>query len=110
MIPELQVCKGPRHCEQRRALPSMRRRLTVWTKQGPVAGVVSRRAPHLLTGEDRNKVPQFTDIWLDIAVKDRKEAEELITLGDPVTLALGLTFAIWGIIVLCDRDVKASFQ
>src|SRR5438105_11229965 len=32
--------------------------LTVWTRQGPVAGVVSRKAPHLLTNEERNKVPQ----------------------------------------------------
>jgi endoglucanase len=62
--------------------------LTVWTREGPVAGVVSRRAPHLLTNEDRNKVPQFTDVWLDIGVKDRKEAEGLVTLGDPVTLRL----------------------
>src|SRR5437588_11822412 len=44
--------------------------LTVWTKNGPVAGVVSRRAPHLLTNEERNKVPQFTDLWVDIGVKD----------------------------------------
>src|SRR5437868_8340259 len=63
--------------------------LTVWTKEGPVAAVVSRRAPHLLTNEDRNKVPQFTDVWLDIGVKERKEAEDLVTHGDPVTLALG---------------------
>src|SRR5580704_19123066 len=38
--------------------------LTVWTRQGPVAGVVSRRAPHLLTGDERNKVPQFPDLWV----------------------------------------------
>src|SRR5438093_5839257 len=48
--------------------------LTVWTRQGPVAGVVARRAPHLQTNEDRNKVPQFTDIWIDIGAKDGKEA------------------------------------
>jgi endoglucanase len=63
--------------------------LTVWTKQGPVAAVISRRAPHLLTNEEKNKVPQFTDIWVDIGVKDRKEAEALVTPGDPVTFALG---------------------
>src|SRR6516162_7552310 len=40
--------------------------LTVWTRQGPIHGVVSRRAPHLMTGEERNKVPQFQDVWLDI--------------------------------------------
>src|SRR5581483_6339073 len=63
--------------------------LTVWTKSGPVNGVVARRAPHLLTNDERNKVPQFTDIWVDVGVKDRKEAEALVTPGDPVTFALG---------------------
>src|SRR5438552_1688447 len=63
--------------------------LTVWTSTGPVVGVVSRRAPHLLTNEERNKVPLFTDIWVDIGAKDRKEAEELVTPGDPATFALG---------------------
>src|SRR5579883_484063 len=63
--------------------------LTVWTREGAVTGVVSRRAPHLLTGEERNKVPQFTDVWVDIGARDRKEAEALVTNGDPVTVALG---------------------
>jgi endoglucanase len=63
--------------------------LTVWTRQGPVTGVVSRKAPHLLTNEERNKVPQFTDVWVDIGARDRKEAETLVTAGDPVTFALG---------------------
>jgi putative aminopeptidase FrvX len=68
--------------------------LTVWTKEGAVAGVLSRRAPHLLTNEDRNKVPQFTDVWVDIGVKDRKEAEALVAPGDPVT------------VVLCYRELR----
>jgi putative aminopeptidase FrvX len=63
--------------------------LTVWTKNGPVAGVIARRAPHLLTSEERNKVPQFTDVWIDIGAKDKKDAEDLVTPGDPVTFALG---------------------
>jgi endoglucanase len=63
--------------------------LTVWTRHGPVAGVIARRAPHLMNNDERNKVPQFTDVWVDIAVRDRKEAEELVRPGDPVTFALG---------------------
>jgi endoglucanase len=65
-------------------------KLTVWTKEGGLAGVLSRKAPHLLTNDERNKVPQFTDIWVDIGVQDRKEAEAIVTPGDPVTLELGL--------------------
>jgi endoglucanase len=63
--------------------------LTVWTREGPVAGVVSRKAPHLLTNDERSKVPQFTDVWVDIGARDRKEVEALVTAGDPVTFALG---------------------
>jgi putative aminopeptidase FrvX len=63
--------------------------LTVWTESGPLVGVVSRRAPHLLTSEERNKVPLFTDIWVDIGAKDRKEAEAIVTAGDSVTFELG---------------------
>lgn len=63
--------------------------LTVWTRQGPLPGVVARRAPHLMTSEERNKVPTFQDVWIDVGVKDRKEAEDLVTSGDPVTFALG---------------------
>jgi tetrahedral aminopeptidase len=63
--------------------------LTVWTAGGPVVGVVSRRAPHLLTAEERNKVPLFTDIWVDIGAKDQKEAESVVTPGDSVTFELG---------------------
>lgn len=65
-------------------------KLTVWTRQAPITGVLSRRASHLLTNEERNKVPQFTDVWIDIAVQDKKEAESLVTPGDPVTPELGI--------------------
>src|SRR4051794_37530556 len=63
--------------------------LTIWTRSGPLTGMISRKAPHLMAGEEKNKVPQFTDVWVDIGVKDKKEAEELVTPGDTVTFALG---------------------
>ena len=62
--------------------------LDVWTKDGGVPGVVSRKAPHLLASEEKNKVPQFHDIWVDIGAKDKKDAEALVTPGDPVTVDL----------------------
>src|SRR5947209_5423698 len=61
--------------------------LTVWTREGPVTGVVSRRATHLLTPEERNKVPLFTDVWIDIGARDRAEAERVVRHGDPITFA-----------------------
>ncbi len=63
--------------------------LTVWTNSGPVPGVVARRAPHLMANDEKNKVPQFTDVWIDIGAKDKQETRELVTIGDPVTCTLG---------------------
>jgi len=63
--------------------------LTVWGRDGGVAAVIARRAPHLMTSEERNKVPLFTDVWIDIGARDRKDAEEMVQPGDPVTFALG---------------------
>jgi endoglucanase len=64
--------------------------LTVWTREGPHTGVVSRKATHLLTPEERAKVPLFTDIWVDIGAKDKAEAESIVRPGDTVTFALGM--------------------
>jgi tetrahedral aminopeptidase len=63
-------------------------RLVVWTKTGPVPAVVSRKAPHMLTTDERKKVPEFIDIWIDIGAKDRAEAESLVALGDTITVEL----------------------
>jgi endoglucanase len=64
-------------------------RMTVWTAKGPVPGVISRKAIHLLTEEERKQVVKLKDLWIDIGAKDRAEASELIRVGDPVTLDLG---------------------
>src|SRR5207253_8646625 len=63
--------------------------LLVWTNTGAIPCVVSRKAPHLLTADERKKVPEFTDVWVDLGAKDKKDAEELIALGDVLTVDLG---------------------
>jgi tetrahedral aminopeptidase len=65
-------------------------RMTVWTSQGPVAGVIARKAIHLLTDEERKQAVKLKDLWIDIGCKDKSEAESLVRVGDPVTLKLGL--------------------
>lgn len=64
-------------------------RLTVWTTDGAVPGVMARKPIHLLTDEERKQVPKLKDLWLDIGAKDKEEAGKLVRIGDPVTLALG---------------------
>jgi putative aminopeptidase FrvX len=65
-------------------------KLTIWTRSGPIPAVVSRKAPHLLTSDERKKVPEFTDIWVDLGARDKSEAESLVSHGDTITAELGM--------------------
>ena len=64
-------------------------RLQIWTKSGPIIGVIARKAIHLLTPEERKQVPQIKDLWIDIGSKSQEETAALVEIGDPVTLELG---------------------
>lgn len=51
-----------------------------------VAGVIGRKAIHLLEEDERKKKPEVKDLWIDIGAADRASAEAVVSLGDPVTL------------------------
>jgi endoglucanase len=54
--------------------------------------VTGSKAPHLLTPEERSKTLEIDDIFLDIGVKDKAEAEDLgIQVGDMVTPAISFS-------------------
>src|SRR5688572_1554993 len=61
-------------------------RVTIHTKKGPVRGVVGNVAPHLTKQEGERKVPKIEDLWIDIGVRSRAEAEKVVRIGDPITL------------------------
>jgi len=61
-------------------------RVVIHTRKGPVKGVVGNVAPHLTKDEGEKKAPKIHDLFIDIGVKDRREAEELVRIGDPMTL------------------------
>ncbi len=64
-------------------------RMTIWTDDGPLPGIISKKPIHLMTEEDRKKVPKIKDLWLDIGAADKDEAAQLVRIGDPVTVELG---------------------
>ena len=61
-------------------------RVTIHTRRGPVKGVVGNVAPHLTKAEKDRKPPEIHDLFIDIGVSSRKEAEGLVRIGDPITL------------------------
>ncbi len=68
-------------------------RVTVHTDRGPVRGIVGKKPIHLIDKkEERSRVVQFKNQHIDIGAKDRKAAEKLISVGDPVTFSTGFEF------------------
>ncbi|MGA0134389.1 MAG: M20/M25/M40 family metallo-hydrolase [Opitutales bacterium] len=65
------------------------RRVHILTRQGPVLGVTGKRAVHLLSPEDRKRVPERHDMWIDIGVTNRTEALAIVRIGDPAVYADG---------------------
>src|SRR5258708_18925640 len=64
--------------------------VVVWGQNGAVPGVIARKPIHLLSQDDRKKVPELKDLWIDIGVKDRDEARQVVSVGDAVTFELGM--------------------
>lgn len=61
-------------------------RVLIHTAKGPVRGVIGNVAPHLTKTEKERKVPEIGDLFIDIGARDRREAEKLVRIGDPITL------------------------
>ena len=61
-------------------------RVLIHTRNGSVKGVVGNVAPHLKKEEDNPKPPKIQDLFIDVGAGNRKEAEKLVQIGDPVTL------------------------
>lgn len=64
-------------------------RVTIQSASGPVRGVIGKRAIHLMDEEDRKRKSELDALWIDLGVADRAEAERLVAIGDPITMAAG---------------------
>lgn len=62
-------------------------RVVVHTQAGPVKGVVGNVAPHLTKSDGERKAPKMEDLFIDIGASTKREAERLVKIGDPITLA-----------------------
>jgi endoglucanase len=59
-------------------------RVRVLTKKGEIPGVVGLPAIHLLPPGETSKKPKLTELCIDIGARDKKEAQKLVDIGDPV--------------------------
>ncbi len=60
-------------------------RVVVETAQGDVVGVLGAKPPHLLEAEERKKVVQKKDMYIDVGARSEEEVREMgVRPGDPI--------------------------
>jgi putative aminopeptidase FrvX len=57
-------------------------RVRIRTREGDVPGVIGSKPIHLLKDEDRRKVPELKELYIDLGAKDGEEAGKLVRIGD----------------------------
>ena len=55
------------------------------TDSGKIPGIIGKKPIHLVPAKDRSAVLETKDLWIDIGARNKKEAEKLVTIGDPAT-------------------------
>ena len=61
-------------------------KVLVHTDIGPIAGVVGSKPPHILKEEERKKVTEADDLFIDVGASDRDDAKKRgVHIGDAVS-------------------------
>jgi putative aminopeptidase FrvX len=61
-------------------------RVVLLGRDGPVRGVIGKKAVHVIKKDDLDRVSKITDLWIDIGAESRDEAKERVRVGDPGVL------------------------
>jgi putative aminopeptidase FrvX len=60
-------------------------RVVVRTSKGLVQGIIASKPPHILPQEERKKVVEMKDMFVDVGATSKEEAEESgVKVGDPI--------------------------
>jgi endoglucanase len=57
-------------------------RVRIQTGNGEVPGVIGKKAIHLMEPEERKKVSEIKNLWIDVGAKDGDEAKGMVRVGD----------------------------
>lgn len=64
----------------------MNQRVNIHTSEGGVKGVIGMKPPHLMDKEERDKLPEKEQLFIDIGAEDEEAVEEAgVEVGDFVT-------------------------
>lgn len=83
--------------------------VTIHHEKKAVPGVVGRKPIHAQSGEERDRTKNdINNVWIDIGAKNKKEAEKMVSIGDPVTYKLEITELANGLLAAPALDDKSG--
>jgi len=83
--------------------------VSIHTERGALEGVIGRKPIHLQNGDEKGRgVTEVAKVWVDIGAKNKKEADKLVRIGDPITFKLGVSELRNGLICSPGLDDKAG--
>jgi putative aminopeptidase FrvX len=60
-------------------------KVTVYTKKGPLQGIIGSKPPHIQKDEERKKIITYDELFIDIGAENQEEATKMGTaIGDPI--------------------------
>ncbi|MHA1785754.1 MAG: M42 family metallopeptidase [Candidatus Helarchaeota archaeon] len=63
----------------------LNQRVTIHTKNGPINGIIASKPPHLMDDDERKKNIKREDMFIDIGVSSKEEADSIgVRIGDPI--------------------------
>ncbi len=61
-------------------------RVRILGYKGELLGVIGKKPIHLMGADDRKKISQIEDLWIDIGAKDQEQAKKHVRIGDPAVI------------------------
>lgn len=58
----------------------------IQSSKGNVTGVIGSKPPHKIKESERKQIMKYDNMFIDIGARNREEAEELVSVGDPVII------------------------
>ncbi len=58
----------------------------IHTNGEQILGVVGSKPPHRMKAAEKKKPVQYENMFIDIGASDKEDAEEMVNIGDPITI------------------------
>ncbi|MBI5831889.1 MAG: M42 family metallopeptidase [Armatimonadetes bacterium] len=81
--------------------------VVVYTKDGPIPGVVARKPTHLLSADDRKKIPELYQMWIDTGY-GAEDVKAKVRIGDPISWRLDIIELGGGLLAAPAMDDKVG--